>query len=900
MLMRLSLQRPGWLTRLFLVTTLLILPMTPSWALAQSSSTWILPQNLSHSGIAMNPAIVTDQEGVVHVVWQDDLANFVYAAFEGNQWSEPEATNLNLLFRLRSAAEIASQAEVPVYTGPNPLFVPGPGQDIFAFWISPEDKLFTSRVKNTGFKHAAAWDPAGLITPKLVSFAVAVDARGEWHLAFLRTAVDTAHPAGIYYTHSTNGGRNWPVPVLLYDSPYLRTLGAGEGNLSIATGGTEDAPQVYVAWDNRPRKQVLFAQSADGGVSWGQPVLIAGPAPDSGLAGPFNIQVGADKQSAVRIWQDGRPDGACTQFYQSSNNAGATWSELQPMLEGLTECPHSIELMAGSTDNPRVPPRLYLLAETQSQVLLAAWNGLQWSEPQAQPMLSEFEDPEIYTEIDYGCHRSSLFQERLYVVGCDQGGGGDIWVTSRSLGTITSWFTPPVWSQPLPVADDPLKLRAIELMTTQDDFVHAFFSQPQDSVIYYTYWNGDLWSRVTPVLKLPDGDAGLPAAAAGPGNELLVVAPNKRGALYFSRATSGNATTESQWSTPARLGMVHDGEIGSADVTWDGAGTAYVAYSVPVNEERGIYLLQSKDHGTSWSEPLEVFDGAAAGFDVVGAPSLLASSDGVLHLIWQEQSIRGDGVSQPLSIYYARSEDGGRTFSDPQLAVEEAAGWQEIAADGNGILHLFWQAQDTATTVWDQVSSDGGRSWQFPQGLASAGKTAAVTADSSGQLHLMTVSPGFIDHWRWDGSRWHDETPVHLSSASEQDSPPEVVAAAANKQGKMVVVVAVPTGAEDTEERSLLYSTRMLQLPSSQAAVQETPTLSSASPTSTLATPTSEPLVTPTPPVENQPVNLQGQDENVDSRDPVNLFVRALLPVALLLLAVLSIVIWRASRARDE
>ena len=203
-------------------------------------------------------------------------------------------------------------------------------------------------------------------------------------------------------------------------------------------------------------------------------------------------------------------------------------------------------------------------------------------------------------------------------------------------------------------------MEAVELVATGDDLIHAFFSQHQDPAIYYTYWDGELWSRITPVLELPEGEAAWPAIAAGPGNELFLIARNNRGTLYFSRATSGNAATASSWSTPTRLGIGHDGEIGSVDVAWDAAGTVYVAYSVPVNDERGIYLVQSKDQGTTWSEPLQVFDGAAAGFDLVGAPSLLTSENGFLHIIWKQQSIQGDGVPQPISLYYARSEDGGR------------------------------------------------------------------------------------------------------------------------------------------------------------------------------------------------------------------------------------------------
>ena len=362
------------LVRLWFTGVLFIASITPSWVLAQSSDDpWAAPVNLSNSGVAMNAAIVIDSEAVVHAVWQDDLENYVYTRFDGSQWSAPKTTNLDRLFMLPVNRESTSPSQLAIYTGPNPLFIAGPGEHIFAFWISPKGRLFTSRVRNLGFEHVAAWDSERLITPDAASFAVAVDARGELHLAFLRTADDPANPPGIYYTRTKYSGQNWAVPVLLYESPYLGRLGEGEANLSLATAGTEEPVRVYIAWDNRPRKQVLLAQSADGGKSWEQPALVAGPAPDSGSAGPFNIQVGANQNSVVLVWQSGRPGGACNQIYQSSSDAGATWSDPQPMIEDLLGCAESNEFVTGWPNNPEDP--LYFLTATQSQVFLSAWNA---------------------------------------------------------------------------------------------------------------------------------------------------------------------------------------------------------------------------------------------------------------------------------------------------------------------------------------------------------------------------------------------------------------------------------------------------------------------------------------------------------------------------------------------
>jgi hypothetical protein len=119
---------------------------------------------------------------------------------------------------------------------------------------------------------------------------------------------------------------------------------------------------------------------------------------------------------------------------------------------------------------------------------------------------------------------------------------------------------------------------------------------------------------------------------------------------------------------------------------------------------------------------------------------LLPSADGFLHIIWKEQAVQGDGAPQPLSLYYTRSEDGGHTFQDAELVVEESVAWREIVTDGKGNLHLLWQSQDTLTTVWDQVSLDGGHTWQQPQGLPGEGRIAAVMVDPL-PLHLVDADP---------------------------------------------------------------------------------------------------------------------------------------------------------------
>jgi hypothetical protein len=257
-------------------------------------------------------------------------------------------------------------------------------------------------------------------------------------------------------------------------------------------------------------------------------------------------------------------------------------------------------------------------------------------------------------------------------------------------------------------------------------------------------------------------------------------------------------------------------------------------------------------------------------------------------------------VPQSVSLYYTRSEDGGKTFKAAERVVDEPVGWQEIVADDKGNVHLLWQSQDTLTTVWDQVSLDGGNSWQFPEGLPIEGKIATVTRDPLGRLHFLGVGSGSLGHWLWDGSHWQSEIPLKWSLTQQVDGPVELLSAAVNKQGKMVTVMAVRTGTDNEAERRLLYSTRTLELPTEPTEIQEIPTPTVSLPTLAPATSTPESSLTPAGVDDSVPTNPESQVDLNDTNNRTSPFTMALIPVVLLLLIVLGVVIQRVTRAEDR
>ncbi len=75
---------------------------------------------------------------------------------------------------------------------------------------------------------------------------------------------------------------------------------------------------------------------------------------------------------------------------------------------------------------------------------------------------------------------------------------------------------------------------------------------------------------------------------------------------------------------------------------------------------RDLFVSASTDDGATWSEPEKVFDD---NFKISGCPDvhngLAVDSQGRLHVAWYT------GAESHPGVYYALSEDGGRTFSSP-------------------------------------------------------------------------------------------------------------------------------------------------------------------------------------------------------------------------------------------
>jgi hypothetical protein len=276
------------------------------------------------------------------------------------------------------------------------------------------------------------------------------------------------------------------------------------------------------------------------------------------------------------------------------------------------------------------------------------------------------------------------------------------------------------------------------------------------------------------------------------------------GQVLFTRSTDGGKSfAEPQPITPDKesqrfetLALDADGTVFAA---WlDKRNRAAARDSGQKYEGAGLVFAVSKDGGTSYSDAVMVKDNTceccriAVAFDGPGKPVVLfrnifegsmrdhaitafkdLTTPGEVHRVsvddWQLSACPHQGPSLAIApagtfhavwstngkvrkgLFYARSADGGQTFSDPlPIGQADHAPSRPYVLAGPGELALVWKEFDGEKTTVDlMVSHDDGQSWSAP-------RTIATTTDASD--HPLLISDGRHTYLSWmtkaDGFRF--------------------------------------------------------------------------------------------------------------------------------------------------
>jgi len=199
--------------------------------------------------------------------------------------------------------------------------------------------------------------------------------------------------------------------------------------------------------------------------------------------------------------------------------------------------------------------------------------------------------------------------------------------------------------------------------------------------------------------------------AMGSGDRLYAAWTAYEGDLWFARSTDGGASFTEPLRVASRAGAKP--ARGPALAVGPG-GTIHLAWTVGGDAAADLRLARSTDGGRSFSAPRTVLE--SDGYS--DAPKIAADADGTLHLVYAEGP---DGPFHAHHVRYARSSDGGRTFtaaqtlSAPQADRFASVGFPHLALDGADNLYVVWELfprlRSYPQGLGYTVSGDGGRSF---------------------------------------------------------------------------------------------------------------------------------------------------------------------------------------------
>ncbi len=288
---------------------------------------WSEPINLSESPEgSVDPAIVADRYGIVHVFWSEDIGGPELGLHE-----QLATLGNTIMYRRWDGTSWSPKVDILAVRG-----------DPFADFVSVD-------IDNDGIIHAT-WTGFGAIyyscasareadnvrawaTPTIIGdgarsmreSSVVVDASGNVHVIYAASG-----GAGVQYVVLRKGGTTWSLPVTI--SAALGSLEGGCANVRLIV---DSAGRLHATWQTFQAQGfgqgVYYARSVDDGASWSMPVLFRyRQEGDTWVEWPYMAAgSGAD---LFLIYVDGTNMGRA---FRTSRDGGETWSEAETVLEEL-------------------------------------------------------------------------------------------------------------------------------------------------------------------------------------------------------------------------------------------------------------------------------------------------------------------------------------------------------------------------------------------------------------------------------------------------------------------------------------------------------------------------------------------------------------------------------------
>lgn len=308
--------------------------------------------------------------------------------------------------------------------------------------------------------------------------------------------------------------------------------------------------------------------------------------------------------------------------------------------------------------------------------------------------------------------------------------------------------------------------------------------------LYHRSWDGQQWSAPVRVFAKDSNMFCVifPDATVGNDDELYVVW-SEQGSLYFNHAPAETAHDPDAWSSATRV--VQASMIDQSRIVRDTKGRLHVVYTRLASDDGpggNVFSVFSDDDGQTWSTPQQVSRVPTDAQIVVATPRLVLDRTGALHTVWSEPHAP-NWISW--RVLYARSDDGGHTWSEPLPLAAPPNDTNNnvgpsLVSTGRNTLHFVWGCIGPPKRCY-RTSVDGGRTWSptalaFDRYVSMAGWDALV-ADANANLDL-------VAQLRMPYGMYHAFKPAGLA----WQAPVRFVGEKGFEDGHFVSAVAVGTG----------------------------------------------------------------------------------------------------------
>lgn len=220
--------------------------------------------------------------------------------------------------------------------------------------------------------------------------------------------------------------------------------------------------------------------------------------------------------------------------------------------------------------------------------------------------------------------------------------------------------------------------------------------------------------------------------------------------IYYRRAENlGTGFTGPE--VPINIAQVPPSVAANATaprVATDGSLAIYAVWHEALDGVEHIAFARSTDGGLSWGPPAPLVDsitGLGVSSEYAGRPQIAADGQGRVHVTWAQSDGERD------QIYYAVSHDQGATFRVPPIGQPVnilMLGHSEdprVATDGRGHVYVAWldHREPPYRDVWIRHSTDFGQNWEPGEKRLSA---HGVQIELNLLAHAATVGDFELEH----------------------------------------------------------------------------------------------------------------------------------------------------------